>query len=950
MKISLLFLLFYLSTISVFGQFPNNQTNGSPSTRVRSFGSYAADSGYIHITSFVDTASMNRGPYLKGIPGITLRSGDSLWMRSYDAKRWINITRGGSAGGGTVTSVGLSMPSAFTVTNSPVTGSGTLTVTGAGTTAQYIRGDGSLVSFPSLNFWSLTGDSGTVEGTNFLGTTDAQGLVFKTNNLERGRFTSSGGFNVGAYTGGSVFSTTFTSQNVWKVDSTRQYVLRSFRSSDSSMQLITTSPFIVGNTKRLTMQSQDSAYKSWAILDHDHITLETYTRPNAEYLQSGMYLDENGWEYTKYDGSAGNVALNRFHVNGDSSRTPKRISYESNINGSLQANSLITKRYVDSLTGGSPITASNGLTKVGNDIQLGGTATGNITVNMAGFKATVDNVDTLFVNGHIKLPPDKGIGWFNDGTHSTNIIGDTLQLIAESDVVNIRTVTGDGFIALNTTNGIGFTVAGSGVAWAPQFLGAGISPIYRLHVYDSIPDLSVDGRSTFFNTRSGYITTGGTLTNYTGYFHNQGFRQTGANDLVNVGLYSTASGAQQNYGAMLDQRLRLTNLGTNITSADTSTWKPLVQNTSTGDVRRSEYWYGGSGGGSGTVTSFSFTDGNGFDGTVTDATTTPTLSLTTTVTDDQVIVSNSGAISGSSALTFSGTQLIVTPSSNNNNTIRVNATSGNAAVQIGTYTGFPAYGGLWSGNIVPSGSNYAFLGDGSTETIFNGPTIKFRIAHGSTPNAMSIDASARVGIGVNSPTSKLHLPAGSATANTAPLQWTSGTLETVPRAGVMEFLTDKWYATITTGAARKELTLNDAALTSGVTPVATTNGRLTDGVILGNGSYTPTITNGTNVDASTPLEITWSRNGSTVHYGGSIQIDATATGSATVEISLPPGISSNFTSTTDAPGGAGQVDDVTVNARGIIVAEVTNNRLQLVVNATGTSTLTYTFWGTFKIL
>jgi hypothetical protein len=50
---------------------------------------------------------------------------------------------------GTVTSVGLSMPSAFTVTNSPVTGAGTLTVTGAGTTAQYIRGDGTLANFPT---------------------------------------------------------------------------------------------------------------------------------------------------------------------------------------------------------------------------------------------------------------------------------------------------------------------------------------------------------------------------------------------------------------------------------------------------------------------------------------------------------------------------------------------------------------------------------------------------------------------------------------------------------------------------------------------------------------------------------------------------------------------------------------------------------------------------------
>lgn len=51
---------------------------------------------------------------------------------------------------GTVTSVGVSMPSAFTVTNSPVETSGTISVTGAGLASQYIRGDGQLASFPDI--------------------------------------------------------------------------------------------------------------------------------------------------------------------------------------------------------------------------------------------------------------------------------------------------------------------------------------------------------------------------------------------------------------------------------------------------------------------------------------------------------------------------------------------------------------------------------------------------------------------------------------------------------------------------------------------------------------------------------------------------------------------------------------------------------------------------------
>ena len=48
-----------------------------------------------------------------------------------------------------VTSVGLTMPSAFSVTNSPITSSGDIAVTGAGLVSQYVRGDGTLANFPA---------------------------------------------------------------------------------------------------------------------------------------------------------------------------------------------------------------------------------------------------------------------------------------------------------------------------------------------------------------------------------------------------------------------------------------------------------------------------------------------------------------------------------------------------------------------------------------------------------------------------------------------------------------------------------------------------------------------------------------------------------------------------------------------------------------------------------
>ena len=48
-----------------------------------------------------------------------------------------------------LTSVGLTMPVAFSVANSPLTSDGTIAVTAAGTSSQYIRGDGQLATLPS---------------------------------------------------------------------------------------------------------------------------------------------------------------------------------------------------------------------------------------------------------------------------------------------------------------------------------------------------------------------------------------------------------------------------------------------------------------------------------------------------------------------------------------------------------------------------------------------------------------------------------------------------------------------------------------------------------------------------------------------------------------------------------------------------------------------------------
>lgn len=73
--------------------------------------------------------------------------------------------------------------------------------------------------------------------------------------------------------------------------------------------------------------------------------------------------------------------------------------------------------------------------------------------------------------------------------------------------------------------------------------------------------------------------------------------------------------------------------------------------------------------------------------------------------------------------------------------------------------------------------------------------------------------SGNVGIGVTSPTAYLHLKAGTATANTAPLKLTAGTINTTPESGAMEFDGNSLY--FTQGGVRRYVTLgNDIRVTS----------------------------------------------------------------------------------------------------------------------------------------
>lgn len=77
---------------------------------------------------------------------VTITSATNGQVLKYNGTAWVN-----AADASGLTSVGLAMPSAFTVSGSPLISNGTITVTGAGTTSQYVRGDGSLATFPTTS-------------------------------------------------------------------------------------------------------------------------------------------------------------------------------------------------------------------------------------------------------------------------------------------------------------------------------------------------------------------------------------------------------------------------------------------------------------------------------------------------------------------------------------------------------------------------------------------------------------------------------------------------------------------------------------------------------------------------------------------------------------------------------------------------------------------------------
>lgn len=178
----------------------------------------------------------------------------------------------------------------------------------------------------------------------------------------------------------------------------------------------------------------------------------------------------------------------------------------------------------------------------------------------------------------------------------------------------------------------------------------------------------------------------------------------------------------------------------------------------------------------------------------------------------------------------------------------------------------------YSSGAIRTRANIIFIVDDTPSGTSIPMAVTFAAGTTAATERMRIASTGNIGMRVTVPTAYLHIAAGTATANTAPLKLTSGTLLTAPEAGAIEFLTDNVYFTITTGTARKEFTLNDGTLTSGRVPFATTNGRLIDSAsfTFDGTRLSPnyiTVAAGTAIAGTAPLKLTSGTNLTTAEAG-----------------------------------------------------------------------------------
>lgn len=353
---------------------------------------------------------------------------------------------------------------------------------------------------------------------------------------------------------------------------------------------------------------------------------------------------------------------------------------------------------------------------------------------------------------------------------------------------------------------------------------------------------------------------------------------------------------------------------------DTTTWKVAVVNSSTGALARSPWLFAGGG-----------TDWSLSGNAATAGSQTGSFLGTTNSVQLRIRTNNAERAVWDSAIA----QLRINGATRNTTDGIIVQAPGN-----GNYDGIKVYA---NGGVTPLTYGQAGL--------TRGGGYDFNTSSGSI--SFSPAAGVYFGTAFTAATARIHIAAGS--TSQAPMRFTSGSLTTGGNilAGNVEFLTDKWYATISTGPAVKEFTLNDAALTSGTFPVATTNGRLTNSTftttnLISNSGLTPASTTSVNnLDAAGVTNVMFMRVGNVVFFSCKINVDPTLTATST-QIRFTPPIASAFTTADQAYGVA--TCATIAGMTGSITSDATNDELMFTFISTDINSNNFTVTGSYIVL
>jgi hypothetical protein len=640
--------LIMLTAIASMSQgYPIQQNIGSGKTLVNIGGTGALDHGGARITGmlqlldFEDTTSANSVPYVKTYPGAMIRTGQVIWVRNTDATGWTLLISNASSA----------------VTYSSVLNDSTIVICNGFNVCDTISISSSVTNISTVSF--LTDSSIVV--CDSLGSCDT--IIINHQNI----YVFQNGVNSpypgivewGGFLYHDTEINTYSSNILFHGITVQRYITNTYQLQDWGVSSAIAS--FRGNTHNPLTTSE---------LDYDNLVRlgVNYTgkdyADNGNTIQWGYMQDKIGYFFgtNLYNGGAFGLAIddNRSKFSGVFYHTfdttnndvltfygnrPPLTTYYGNLNNS--GDNLIQTRIMT--------------LKYDKDVQLFGytNARNDGTNPQAGYGLYVD------ADGILQYGPLGGGGggggdslygiqdqsyYVNRNNNGHNLYSHTIDSI---DKYGIR-ISGDAdsyFDVYDLTNAEErvyvdnkeSTFMGPGSTYGMSFTLTGTN-LYNLEATDTTEYVvAYAGAGGLYKTTKTSII-GSAYVSIASY-GDSCFIITRNNATQDTVCFSSSVINNSNVGAGYrllkpgTQEIKTLFAGTGITIDSTTNADGLTISSAAG---------------SGTVTDFIFTDANGFDGTVATSTTTPTLSLTTTVTDDRVFFSNSGAIGSSADFIYDG--------------------------------------------------------------------------------------------------------------------------------------------------------------------------------------------------------------------------------------------------------------------------------------------------------